>query len=140
MALTERYFISPEYEDRLIKLQYDKSCQNDKRDSFSFWLAENSIPHFVEGLGETYRGGKLMGENGVYCEITTGKSRLDVSGKVERDSSDNDSGAYRRVVRVLAVPGTKPLPKELLEALVSREYAEAGVNNPCVKEIMRRLK
>lgn len=140
------HFVSPEYEDAwkdLRRVERDDgpgvtgTLNDDEKDNLRAWLAENTIPHKANNLAlVSYLGGKLMGENGVYCEIITYKSRSDVPDKVKHDGPWA-SGAYQRVVRVLATPSSKPLPGELLEALVSRGYAEAGENNRCVEELVR---
>lgn len=131
--LKEAYFVSPEYESELKTRKDEDIIVLDKRDDLPEWLEKNTFPHRARDLAAvTYYGGKLVGENGVHCEIITDESVKGVSGKI-KPSPAGDYGAYKRIVRVLAMPSSKPLPREFREALDSRRYVEADERNPCIK-------
>lgn len=126
----EVYFISPEYKDKCGKVKSEETSTStrvtaqripDKKDDFWEWLKENT--HYAEYHG--YKSGimmrKLMGENGVLCEISTleycveSKSTFMIPGSY---------GEYNMLVKIVASPSSKDIPPELMSAINERGYVE----------------
>jgi len=129
--IREVYFISPEYSDShgKVDVSYGSCTENvsttripDENDNFGSWLKENTLP-FVVHWSHIHHGGRLMGMNGVLCEIVPilyhdpdrSKSEFMVPGIY---------GTYFQLVQVSATPSSKELPKELTDALNERKYKE----------------
>jgi len=114
----ETYFISPKYdyshgkEDRI----------DDKSDDLGKWVKQNTHPHVFKGLvsRRPFTGGRLMGRNGVFCEIMHQPYYL--PGKLE--IAFGTSGSYHILVKILSSPSSKDLPVELVDSLAERNYEE----------------
>ncbi len=132
----EVYFISPEYSDSHGKVEVSYgSCTErvsttripDENDIFEAWLRENTL-RFRTLENHSRFGGRLMGTNGVLCEIVPilyhdpekSKSKFMIPGTY---------GAYHQLIHVSATPASKELPKELTDVLEEKGYKELSQNH-----------